>query len=123
MRGGKREGAGRKPLDNPRKRLVLYVTDEEQQAIKAFLGKLRDEESPADIEPIESSAVESEVSTSVTADEWIIELERLNHGMTKGKWNCIAGILNKDHHYDSQLEPWTAESIRKKFYKIRNNKE
>ena len=123
MRGGKREGAGRKPLDNPRKRLVLYVTDEEQQAIKAFLGKLRDEEAPADIEPIESSAVESKVSTSVTTDEWIIELERLNHGMTKGKWNCIAGILNKDHQYDSQLEPWTAESIRKKFYKIRNNKE
>ena len=117
MRGGKREGAGRKPLDNPRKRLVLYVTDEEQQAIKAFIGKLRD------IEPIESSAVESKVSTSVTTNEWIIELERLNHGMTKGKWNCIAGILNKDHQYDSQLEPWTAESIRKKFYKIRNNKE
>ena len=37
MRGGARAGAGRKPMKNPRKRLVLYVTNEERVKITSYL--------------------------------------------------------------------------------------
>lgn len=39
IRGGYRPGAGRKPTG--RKKLVLYVTDEEQTAIKELIDKMR----------------------------------------------------------------------------------
>lgn len=65
------------------------------------------EEEPAEIKPTIATAAE------------IVEIERLNHGMTRGKWNCIAGILNKKLRYNEQLEPWTAETIKKAFLKAR----
>ena len=40
-KGGKREGAGRPPLPETRKRLVLYVTDAERQEILHKLTELR----------------------------------------------------------------------------------
>ena len=49
----------------------------------------------------------------------ILEIEEWNHGMTRGKWACIAGILNGKLQFDEQLEPWTAETIKKAFQKAR----
>jgi hypothetical protein len=43
--GGKRDGAGRKPLKVPREKLVVYVTSDEQAAIKDLLNGLRSQSS------------------------------------------------------------------------------
>lgn len=142
MRGGARVGAGRKPLENPRKRLVMYVTEEERESIENLLAKLRRDDGPIDLtyqveeyanaqesKTLENSAVESKVEepaaekkkytpTIATAAE-IVEIERLNHGMTRGKWDCIAGIMNKKLRYNEQLEPWTAITVKKAFLKAR----
>mgnify|MGYP003621419678 CR=1 FL=1 len=149
MRGGSREGAGRKPIENPRRRLVLYVTDEERIKVSSYLEDLRLPQKMAELEvleeelqeiletaatgetavTIESSAVESKEDLNAaekkkyapkiaTAAE-IVEIERLNHKMTTGKWSCIAGIMNRKLRYNEQLEPWTAETIKKAFLKAR----
>ena len=131
MRGGRREGAGRKPLENPRKRLVMYVTDAEKESIGKLLDKLRLDDSPAALtyqleeyksKTLENSVVESNVEeptpTIATAAQ-ILDIESANHSMTRNKWNCIASILNKKLQYDDQLEPWTADTIKKAFQKVR----
>ena len=125
MRGGARIGAGRKPLGNPRQRLVLYVTDDEQEALKACLEALRrageSEHNAVETDALESSAVESndEPTPTVAPAAWIMELEELNHGMPRGKWKFIADTLNRRLQYDAHLQPWTPESIKKAWYKLR----
>lgn len=126
MRGGARIGAGRKPIENPRKRLVIYVTDEERLQLMAYLEDLRLPKVMQDLEAAEEdlqdilaiAAEEAPVPTVATAAR-IVEVEAWNHGMTRGKWACIAGILNGKLQFDAQLEPWTAETIKKAFQKAR----
>lgn len=126
MRGGARDGAGRKPLENPRKRLVMYVTEEEREEVNKFLASLRT--LPELLEKpkvIEISAVNSkveepaEINPTTATKEQILQMELDNHGMTRGKWECIAGILNRKLQYDERLEPWTATTIKKAFQKAR----
>lgn len=125
MRGGARIGAGRKPLGNPRQRLVLYVTADEQEALKACLDALRSagesEQNAAETVVLEFSAAESkdELAPTVAPDAWIMELEELNHGMPRGKWKFISDTLNRRLQYDAQLQPWTPESVKKAWYKLR----
>ena len=126
MRGGARIGAGRKPIENPRKRLVIYVTDEERLQLMAYLEDLRLPKVMQDLEAAEEdlqdilaiAAEEAPVPTVATAAR-IVDVEAWNHGMTRGKWACIAGILNGKLQFDAQLEPWTAETIKKAFQKAR----
>ena len=127
MRGGAREGAGRRPIENPRRRLVLYVTDEERQQLASYLEDLRLPQKMADLETLEeelqeiletAATGETAAPTPATAAR-IVEVEALNHGMTRGKWACIAGILNRNLQYDARLEPWTADTIKKAFQKAR----
>ena len=126
MRGGARVGAGRKPIENPRKRLVVYVTDEERLQLLAYLENLRLPQALEDLEAakeelqdiLDIAAGEAPAPTVATAAR-ILEVEEWNHGMTRGKWACIAGILNGKLQFDAQLEPWTAETIKKAFQKAR----
>ena len=126
MRGGAREGAGRRPIENPRRRLVLYVTDDERAQIASYLDDLRLLQASAALEVAEEdlqdmldiAAGEAPAPTVATAAR-IVEVEALNHGMTRGKWACIAGILNGKLQFDEQLKPWTPESIKKAFQKAR----
>ena len=126
MRGGARAGAGRKPTENPRKRLVLYVTDDERAQIASYLDDLRLLQASAALEVAEEdlqdmldiAAGEAPAPTVATAAR-IVEVEALNHGMTRGKWACIAGILNGKLQFDTQLEPWTGETIKKAFQKAK----
>ena len=122
MRGGAREGAGRRPIENPRKRLVLYVTDEERAKLASYLEDLRLSQKMADLEILEEELQEiletAATPTQATAAR-IVEVEAWNHGMTRGKWDCIAGILNRNLQYDAQLEPWTADTIKKAFQKAK----
>ena len=122
MRGGAREGAGRKPIENPRRRLVLYVTDEERAKLASYLEDLRLPQKMADLEILEEELQEiletAATPTQATAAR-IVEVEAWNHGMTRGKWDCIAGILNRNLQYDAQLEPWTADTIKKAFQKAK----
>ena len=122
MRGGARIGAGRKPLGNPRQRLVLYVTADEQESLKAYLETLRGAEKNAgESKVLESSAVESkkEPAPTIAPAAWLLELEELNHGMPRGKWKYISDTLNRRLQYDAQLQPWTPESVKKAWYKLR----
>ena len=127
MRGGARAGAGRKPMENPRKRLVLYVTNEERLKITSYLEDLRLPQKLAELEVLEEELQEileiastGEMTAPIPATAArIIEVEALNHGMTRGKWKCIAGILNSKLQYDSKLEPWTPDTIKKAFQKAR----
>ena len=122
MRGGAREGAGRRPIENPRRRLVLYVTDEERQQLASYLEDLRLPQKMAELEALEEELQEiletAATPTQATAAR-IVEVEAWNHGMTRGKWDCIAGILNRNLQYDAQLEPWTADTIKKAFQKAK----
>ena len=122
MRGGAREGAGRRPIENPRRRLVLYVTDEERAKLASYLEDLRLPQKMADLEILEEELQEiletAATPTQATAAR-IVEVEAWNHGMTRGKWDCIAGILNRNLQYDAQLEPWTADTIKKAFLKAK----
>ena len=127
MRGGARIGAGRKPIENPRKRLVTYVTDEERLQLLAYLEDLRLPQVLAELEAAEedlqdileiAATGEAPAPTVATAAR-ILEAEEWNHGMTRGKWACIAGILNGKLQFDAQLDPWTAETIKKAFQKAR----
>ena len=122
MRGGAREGAGRRPIENPRKRLVLYVTDEERQQLASYLEDLRLPQKMAELEALEEELQEiletAATPTQATAAR-IVEVEAWNHGMTRGKWDCIAGILNRNLQYDERLEPWTADTIKKAFQKAK----
>ena len=122
MRGGAREGAGRRPIENPRRRLVLYVTDEERAKLASYLEDLRLPQQMADLEILEEELQEiletAATPTQATAAR-IVEVEAWNHGMTRGKWDCIAGILNRNLQYDAQLEPWTADTIKKAFQKAK----
>ena len=122
MRGGSREGAGRKPIENPRRRLVLYVTDEERIKVSSYLEDLRLPQKMAELEVLEEELQEiletAATPTQATAAR-IVEVEAWNHGMTRGKWACIAGILNRNLQYDAQLEPWTADTIKKAFQKAK----
>ena len=127
MRGGAREGAGRKPIEHPRKRLVLYVTEEERVQLTSYLEDLRLPQKMAELEMLEeelqeiletAATGETAAPTQATAAR-IVEVEAWNHGMTRGKWDCIAGILNRNLQYDAQLEPWTADTIKKAFQKAR----
>ena len=122
MRGGAREGAGRRPIENPRRRLVLYVTDEERAKLASYLEDLRLSQKMADLEILEEELQEiletAATPTQATAAR-IVEVEAWNHGMTRGKWDCIAGILNRNLQYDAQLEPWTADTIKKAFQKAK----
>lgn len=131
MRGGARMGAGRKPLGNPRRRLVLYVTADEQEALKAYLETLRgagdaagNEQNTVEPKSLEFSAVESkdEPTPTVAPATWILELEELNHGMPRGKWKFIADTLNRRLQYDAQLQPWTPESVKKAWYKLQKSR-
>ena len=130
MRGGAREGAGRRPIENPRRRLVLYVTDEEWQQLASYLEDLRLPQKMAELEALEeelqeiletAATGETAAPTPATAAR-IVEVEALNHGMTRGKWACIAGILNRNLQYDARLEPWTADSVKRAWYKLRKAK-
>ena len=127
MRGGARVGAGRKPMENPRRRLVLYVTDEERAKLASYLEDLRLSQKMADLEILEEELQEI-LETAATGETAapapataarILEVEALNHGMTRGKWACIAGILNRNLQYDARLEPWTADTIKKAFQKAK----
>ena len=122
MRGGAREGAGRKPIENPRRRLVLYVTDEERAKLASYLEDLRLPQKMAELEALEEELQEiletAATPTQATAAR-IVEVEAWNHGMTRGKWDCIAGILNRNLQYDARLEPWTADTIKKAFQKAK----
>ena len=122
MRGGAREGAGRRPIENPRRRLVLYVTDEERAKLASYLEDLRLSQKMADLEILEEELQEiletAATPTQATAAR-IVEVEAWNHGMTRGKWDCIAGILNRNLQYDARLEPWTADTIKKAFQKAK----
>lgn len=122
MRGGAREGAGRRPIENPRRRLVLYVTDEERQQLASYLEDLRLPQKMAELEALEEELQEiletAATPTQATAAR-IVEVEAWNHGMTRGKWACIAGILNRNLQYDARLEPWTADTIKKAFQKAK----
>ena len=127
MRGGAREGAGRKPIEHPRKRLVLYVTEEERVQLTSYLEDLRLPQKMAELEMLEeelqeiletAATGETAAPTTATAAR-IVEVEAWNHGMTRGKWDCIAGILNRNLQYDAQLEPWTADTIKKAFQKAK----
>ena len=127
MRGGARVGAGRRPIENPRRRLVLYVTDEERAKLASYLEDLRLPQKMADLEILEeelqeiietAATGETAAPTQATAAR-IVEVEAWNHGMTRGKWDCIAGILNRNLQYDAQLEPWTADTIKKAFQKAK----
>ena len=144
MRGGAREGAGRKPIENPRRRLVLYVTDEERQQLASYLEALRllqetsenvealaisEEDMKAlamaeeELQEILETAATGETAAPAPATAArILEVEALNHGMTRGKWACIAGILNRNLQYDARLEPWTADSVKRAWYKLRKEK-
>ena len=94
MRGGARAGAGRKPMENPRKRLVLYVTNEERVKITSYLEDLRLPQKLAELEVLEEELQEileiastGEMTAPIPATAArIIEVEALNHGMTRGKW-------------------------------------
>lgn len=127
MRGGARAGAGRKPMENPRKRLVLYVTNEERVKLTSYLEDLRLPQKFAELEVLEEELQEiletaetgESAAPTVATAERIIEIEEWNHGMTRGKWACIAGILNGKLQFDEQLKPWTPESIKKAFQKAR----
>lgn len=127
MRGGARAGAGRKPIENPRKRLVMYVTDEEKAEIIAFLEGLRLPQKMAELEEmeeelqeiLEAAATGEMAAPTVATAARIMEVEALNHGMTRGKWSCIAGILNGKLQFDQQMEPWTAETVKKAFQKAK----
>lgn len=127
MRGGARAGAGRKPIENPRKRLVMYVTDEERLKLIAYLEDLRLPEAMAELEAAEDELIEileaaatgEMAAPTVATAARILEVERLNHGMTRGKWQCIAGILNGKLQFDAKLEPWTAETVKKAFQKAK----
>ena len=127
MRGGAREGAGRRPIENPRRRLVLYVTDEERQQLTSYLEDLRLPQKMAELDELEeelqeiletAATGETAAPTPATAAR-IVEVEAWNHGMTRGKWACIAGILNRNLQYDAELEPWTADTIQKAFQKAK----
>ena len=127
MRGGAREGAGRKPIENPRRRLVLYVTDEERVQLASYLEDLRLPQKMAELDELEeelqeiletAATGEPAAPTPATAAR-IVEVEAWNHGMTRGKWACIAGILNRNLQYDARLEPWTADTIKKAFQKAK----
>lgn len=127
MRGGARVGAGRKPMENPRKRLVLYVTDEERVKLASYLEDLRLPEAMAELEALEedlqeileTAATGETAAPTVATAARILEVESLNHGMTRGKWQCIAGILNGKLQFDAKLEPWTAETVKKAFQKAK----
>lgn len=130
MRGGAREGAGRKPIENPRRRFVLYVTEEERVQLTSYLEDLRLPQKMAELEVLEeelqeiletAATGETAAPTPATAAR-ILEVEALNHGMTRGKWACIAGILNRNLQYDARLEPWTADSVKRAWYKLRKAK-
>ena len=130
MRGGAREGAGRRPIENPRRRFVLYVTDEERQQLASYLEDLRLPQKMAELEALEeelqeiletAATGEPAAPTPATAAR-IVEVEAWNHGMTRGKWACIAGILNRNLQYDARLEPWTADSVKRAWYKLRKAK-
>ena len=130
MRGGAREGAGRKPIEHPRKRFVLYVTDEERQQLASYLEDLRLPQKMAELDELEeelqeiletAATGEPAAPTPATAAR-IVEVEAWNHGMTRGKWACIAGILNRNLQYDARLEPWTADSVKRAWYKLRKAK-
>ena len=126
MRGGARDGAGRKPLENPRKRLVMYVTEEEREEVNKFLASLRtlpellEESKVIEISAVDSNTEEpAEINPTTATPARIIEIERLNYNVPRGKWECIAGILNKALQYDDQLQPWTATTVKKAFQKAR----
>ena len=130
MRGGAREGAGRRPIEHPRRRLVLYVTEEERQQLASYLEDLRLPQKMAELEALEeelqeiletAATGEPAAPTPATAAR-IVEVEAWNHGMTRGKWACIAGILNRNLQYDARLEPWTADSVKRAWYKLRKAK-
>ncbi|MEA4819544.1 MAG: hypothetical protein VB117_12995 [[Clostridium] scindens] len=127
MRGGARVGAGRKPIETPRKRLVLYVTDEERGQLTSYLENLRLPEAMAELEAAEDELIEileaaatgEMAAPTVATAARIVEVEAWNHGMTRGKWDCIAGILNRNLQFDARLEPWTAETVKKAFQKAK----
>ena len=130
MRGGARAGAGRKPIETPRKRLVLYVTEEERVQLTSYLEDLRLPQKMAELEALEeelqeiletAATGEPAAPTPATAAR-IVEVQAWNHGMTRGKWACIAGILNRNLQYDARLEPWTADSVKRAWYKLRKAK-
>ena len=40
--GGRREGSGRKITGAPKKKVQFYITEDEKEALKKYLEKLRD---------------------------------------------------------------------------------
>ena len=62
---------------------------------------------------------QTEPSPTAASAERILNLEADNAGMHRGKWQFIADTLNKNMQYDSQLKPWTADSIKKAWQRLR----
>ena len=70
-------------------------------------------------EILETAATGEPAAPTPATAARIVEVEAWNHGMTRGKWECIAGILNRNLQYDARLEPWTADTIKKAFQKAK----
>lgn len=61
MRGGKREGAGRKPLDFKKNIMITFrVNSEEKEKIKEFVKKLRQEKKEVENERTRDYATNSD---------------------------------------------------------------
>lgn len=137
MRGGAREGAGRKKLPEKRNRVVLYATENEEAAIRDFLLRMRNEATAQKSIELEESGIielttqesneqettaqESEEQEPMTVADgnYILELYDNNAGMYKGKYDYIAGTLNEKRMYDGDGNAWTPESIKKKINKLK----
>ena len=65
---------------------------------------------------------QTEPTPTVAGAERILKLEADNTGMRRGKWQFIADTLNKNMQHDSRLQPWTADSIKKEFQRLRRGK-
>ena len=71
---------------------------------------------------IDESAIKEQLDNTVAGDERIWEVYKHNEGMTKGRYQCIANILNHNKQLTKDNEQWTLASVKYAITKLRKER-
>jgi len=104
-RGGKREGAGRKKLEVSRNKFIIYVTDQEQTAIKNMIANMRN-----DLSTPNSNVTYSQIELNAIQSKYDIEISTLhsdiNHYINEYsvlKSSCKNEISTLESKYQNEI--------------------